>query len=241
MLGHLRPASTQFARRQGGQHRGIGQHRAGLVEGAQQVLALRGIDTGLATHRTIDLRQQRGRALHEGQAAQDGGGGEAGQITHHATAQRHHRHAAVRPRGQNGLHHPLILRHGFGTLAGRHQAFHGDAEARLGQPGAQGGQMQRRHRLIGDNGHALAGQGIGQMRTSAAEQPRPHQHIIAPSAQRHRQAGGGAMAQHRLFHPLRCGFRMFIHTFDHNISLGEYRMAALGQPFQHLGRVLVEK
>jgi hypothetical protein len=59
------------------------------------------------------------------------------------------------------------------------------------------------------------------MRAGAAEQARAHQHIIAPPAERHRQAGGRAMAQHRLFHPFRCGFGMFIHTFDHDISLGE--------------------
>ena len=79
-LGHLGIAGTQFAPRQSGQRRGVHQHHAGLVKGAEQVLAVARVDADLAADRGIDLRQQGRRHLHEGQAAQGGGGGEAGEV-----------------------------------------------------------------------------------------------------------------------------------------------------------------
>ena len=72
---HLAIARQEVAVGQGVQHVDVGQHQAGLVEGADQVLALGGVDPGLAADRTVDLRQKRGRQLHEAHApAQDGGG-----------------------------------------------------------------------------------------------------------------------------------------------------------------------
>ncbi len=44
---------------------GVGDDRRGLVECADQVLAARVIDAGLAADRRIDLREQRGRQLHD--------------------------------------------------------------------------------------------------------------------------------------------------------------------------------
>src|SRR5213082_3215585 len=45
-------------RRQRVEHGGVGDHKHRLVEGAEQVLALRRVDAGLATDGGIDLRQQ---------------------------------------------------------------------------------------------------------------------------------------------------------------------------------------
>src|SRR3546814_5535820 len=49
---------------------GVDQHPPGLVEGADQVLAVPRVDPGLAADRTVDLRQQRRRDLHEVEAAE---------------------------------------------------------------------------------------------------------------------------------------------------------------------------
>ena len=57
------------------------------MEGADQVLALRRVDAGLAADRGIDLRQQRGRHLHEAHAAAQDAGGKAGEIADDAAAQ----------------------------------------------------------------------------------------------------------------------------------------------------------
>ena len=49
---------------------------------------------GLAADRGIDLRQQRGRHLHEVDAALIAGGGETGQVADHAAAERQHQRIA---------------------------------------------------------------------------------------------------------------------------------------------------
>ena len=67
---HLGIAGQHLAPRQGVERRGVGQHQARLVEGADQVLAVRRVDAGLAADRGIDLGQQGGRDLDEVDAAQ---------------------------------------------------------------------------------------------------------------------------------------------------------------------------
>src|SRR3546814_13659182 len=65
------------------------------MEGADQVLALRCVDAGLAADRAVDLGQQAGRDLHEVEAAQGDSGGKAGEVADHAAAQRHQRCRAL--------------------------------------------------------------------------------------------------------------------------------------------------
>ena len=99
-LGDLGVSGAQFARRQRAQRAGVGQHHARLVERADQVLAALRVDPGLAADRGIHLRQQRGRDLHERQAAQGRRRGEPRQIADHAAAQRDDRGAPLDPRLQ---------------------------------------------------------------------------------------------------------------------------------------------
>ena len=87
---HLAIARQQVAPGQRVQHADVGQHQPGLVKGADQVLALRGVDPGLAADRAVNLRQQRRRDLHEPHPAPQHGGGKAHQIAHHPAAKGHH-------------------------------------------------------------------------------------------------------------------------------------------------------
>ena len=66
----------------------VGEHATRLVERADHVLAARVVDAGLAADRGVDLREQRGRHLHEVDAALVAGGGEAGHVADHAAAER---------------------------------------------------------------------------------------------------------------------------------------------------------
>ncbi len=116
-LGDLGIAGPQLARRQGGEGGGVGQHCARLVERADQVLALARIDPGLAAHGAVHLGEQRGRHLHERQAAQRGGGREAGEVAHHAAAERDHRGLPLHPRFQHPVDHVLQHRHLLRGLA----------------------------------------------------------------------------------------------------------------------------
>ncbi len=73
------------------------------MERADQVLALRQVDRGLAADGGVDLREQRGGRLHDRDPAVVDGRGEAGRVAHHSPAQRdHHVVAQEAPRGEAG-------------------------------------------------------------------------------------------------------------------------------------------
>ena len=87
MLDHFGKPGAQLPVGQRIEGRHVGDHCEGLVEGADHVLAPRVVDRGLAAHRGIDLREQRGRNLHERHAALVDRRGEAGEVAHHAAAE----------------------------------------------------------------------------------------------------------------------------------------------------------
>ena len=87
-FGDLAEAGAELARRQRGQRGDVGVDRDGLVERAHQVLALRQVDRGLAADGGVDLREQRGRRLHDGDAAVVHRRGEPGGVAHHSPAER---------------------------------------------------------------------------------------------------------------------------------------------------------
>ena len=74
---------------------GVGDHAAWLMERADQVLAARMIDAGLAADGRIDLREQRGRHLHVVDAALVAGRGEARHVADDAAAERDHGRVAI--------------------------------------------------------------------------------------------------------------------------------------------------
>ena len=77
VLDHFGEPGAQLAVGQRRQAIGVDQHGARLVERADHVLAERMVDAGLAADRRVDLREQRGRHLHERHAALVDRGGEA--------------------------------------------------------------------------------------------------------------------------------------------------------------------
>ena len=119
-FGDLGIAGAEFALRQRVEQRGVGDHQNRLMEGADQILAVAGIDAGLAADRRIDLRQQRRRHLHEVEAAPHAGRGIAGEIADHAAAERDHQIAALDARRDDRLAHGFEGRVVLGALAWRH-------------------------------------------------------------------------------------------------------------------------
>ena len=89
VLGQLAQPAAVFAAGQRREGLGVAQHGRGLPERADQILALREIDTGLAADRGVDLGEQRGRHLHHGNAAVIDGGREPSDIAHHTAADGH--------------------------------------------------------------------------------------------------------------------------------------------------------
>ena len=116
---------------------GVGQHQARLMEGADQVLALRRVDAGLAADGGVDLRQQRGRHLHEGHAAAHDAGGEARQIADHAAAERDHADRGARAPSREAFAQPGQGREALRRLAGWEDLRAGvEARACAGSPRA---------------------------------------------------------------------------------------------------------
>ena len=115
---HLGVTGAQLALRQGVEQRGVGNHQDRLIERADQVLALAGVDRGLAADRRIDLGQQRGRHLHVIDAAPDHRCGKTRQIADHAAAERDDQIAALDPGGDQSIADPLEHAE---ALAGSHR------------------------------------------------------------------------------------------------------------------------
>ena len=118
ILGGLDVAGAELARRQRCQTIGVGQHQARLMEGADQVLALRRVDAGLAADGGVDLRQQRGRHLHEADAATHDARRKAGEIADHAAAERDDEIAALEAHLEQALAQPGQAGEALRRLAG---------------------------------------------------------------------------------------------------------------------------
>ena len=103
VLDHLRHAVGEGLVVQGIQGLRVHEHHLGLPETSRQVFPRRQVDGHLAPHRGIHLGQEGGGDLDIVHPPEDGGGGKAGQIPHHAAPQSHHGIGA----GQAEFHHGL--------------------------------------------------------------------------------------------------------------------------------------
>ena len=120
LLDHLGEAGRALARRQRAQRLDVDRHEARLVERADQVLALAQVHARLAADARVDHREQRRRHLDERDPAQIGRRREAGEIAHHAAAERDERAVAVGARAQQ-----LVIeraRPGAGSCSRRRRA-----------------------------------------------------------------------------------------------------------------------
>jgi hypothetical protein len=191
VLRHLGVAGQQLARRQGAQHLGVGQHQARLVEGADQVLALGQVDGGLAADRGIHLGQQRGGDLHEADAAQQDGGGEAGDVADHPAAQRDDQVAALAALFDQRAAEPLQVREVLGALAGRqHDGLVRDALR--GEPGGERRQVQAGDRAVAHHEDPRPPQQRRDVAAGLGQQALADPDVVAPAAEfdRERLAGG---------------------------------------------------
>ncbi len=121
------------------------------VKGADEVLAVLGIDRGLAADGGIDLRQQRGRDLHIVEPAAHHCRRKSGEVADHPAAERHHQVGALDARGDEGLAHPLQDGEALRALARRH-GHHGGADPGLRQRRLCSGEMVVRDGLVADDG-----------------------------------------------------------------------------------------
>ena len=149
-------SGAELARRQRVERRRIGDHQHRLMKRAEQVLALRRVDAGLAADRRIHLRQKRGRHLHEIDPAAQHRSGKAREIADHAAAERDHQIVALDLRRDQRLGDLLEPGIGLRPLTfvdddmGCRDAGRGQRSLRLLQPVLGDG-------AVGDDGGAHAG------------------------------------------------------------------------------------
>ena len=170
------------------------EHR--LMKRAEQVLALRRIDAGLAADGGIHLRQQRGRHLHEIDAAAQDRRRETGEIADHAAAERDDEIVALDLRCDQRLADLFQTRIAFRPLAFL------DDDAR----GRDAGRRQRafgllqpvfRDGAIGDDGGPHAGPQGGDARTQRGQHVAADDDVIGAVAERDVDRDIGGMFQWR--------------------------------------------
>ena len=91
------------------------------MERANEVLALRQVDCGLAADRAVDLRDERRRYMDQGNAAEPGRGKEACGVTERAAAEGDQRLAPLHSEMEQFPGGILDDRQPLGVLAGRQQ------------------------------------------------------------------------------------------------------------------------
>src|SRR5262249_1159138 len=120
------------------------------MERADEVLAVAGIDRGLAADRGIDLRQQRGGNLNIVETTADNRGGKAGEIADDTAAERHHHIGALDARGNQRFADSLEHRETFRSLARWHRHRRG-ADAGGTKCSLRRGKMVPCDRFVGDD------------------------------------------------------------------------------------------
>ncbi len=102
------------------QHIRIDQHTRRLMEGPEQVLATREVDSGLATDRRVHLRDQGRRRLHHRNSAHENRCEESTDIADYASTQGDNDGLPVRAMLDQTVGELFQIREAFGTLAIRH-------------------------------------------------------------------------------------------------------------------------
>ena len=178
----LRRAASHLPGRQGGQAVGVHQHQAGLIEGPQQVLALRQIHCRLAAHGAVHLREQRGGCLYQRHAPLIGGGGKARQIAGDAAAQGQQTVGAGKaPLCQVAAQVQPRLRRLMALPLRKGQQFSG--EPRVTKAVQHRAAVQRRHGFVRRHRPAADAQ-RAQQSPGAAQYAAPDVHGIAALGQR---------------------------------------------------------
>ncbi len=107
------------------------------MERADEILAVHGIDCGLAADGGVDLGKQAGGNLHIVETAPHEGGGKTGEIADDPAAERHHDIGALDARGNERFANPLEHGEALRTLARR------DRHRACANPGSGKGSLGR--------------------------------------------------------------------------------------------------
>src|SRR5918996_3355617 len=116
-LDHLGPSVLELLRRQCREELRVDDDPGRPVERPHEVFPALDVDRRLAPDRRVHLRDQSRRDGNPGDAAQEGGGDEAGEVARRAASEHHERLASLEPQGSP---QSLRLRSGLRALARQH-------------------------------------------------------------------------------------------------------------------------
>jgi hypothetical protein len=159
------------------------QNEPGLVEGADEVFAFRGIDAGFSTDGAVHEGDDGGGDLDEGDAPVKNGGSKPGQVPHDATPQGDEEGLTSQPGADHlagdGFHFGVALR----LFPGRH-GDHGGFNAGLAQGMGGGCRVERADLGIGDEGAGFGRREKGPgFRSDGGEQARGDFHLVGGQGQ----------------------------------------------------------
>jgi hypothetical protein len=152
------------------------------MEDADEVLAARTVDAGLAADGRVDLRQQRSRDLHEVHAAAHDAGGKSGQIANNTATERDDDIAAFQSCGEHAVHHLFEMRETLGLFSSR-QRDDGGPNAALFKAGPQRLEVGGGDIDVGDHRGARAGQAARNLGAGAQQQAGADQYVIGAIAE----------------------------------------------------------
>ena len=104
---------------QGPEEPGIGEDGSRLAKDSNQVLPVRGVDPGLASHGGVHRREQRGRDRNERHPAEIGRGHEPREVGDHAAAEPDDHRVAAQAAGKEFVLEARLFRARFRVLARR--------------------------------------------------------------------------------------------------------------------------
>ena len=175
---HLGIAGAELALRQRVEQRGVGHHQDRLIERADQVLAVAGVDRGLAADGRIDLGEQRRRHLHVVDAA-------AHDRRRQTRRDRRPRRRRAPPRYRRARSWPRAVRRKHAQACGSSccsrrpaPSTRRDADAGARKRCFRRREMMARHRLVGDDRDLASrpelGDSLAERRDQAAADRRCH-------------------------------------------------------------------
>ena len=135
MFDDLAQPAAHLAHGQRCKKAGIGKHISTLAERAHQIFDAAEVNGGLAAHRRVHLREQRGGHLDAVDPAHVERGSQSAHIPHNAPAQTDKAVAAMQPRRRHGGKQRKERFRRLVLLAGRH-GMHADRSERLARAGA---------------------------------------------------------------------------------------------------------
>ena len=196
VFGDFGIAGAELARRQGVEHRGVRDHQDRLVERADQIFSMRRVDAGLAADGGIHLRQQRGRHLHEIDAAAQDRGRKAREVADHAAAERDDEIVAL------DLRRDQLLADIFQALIAFRNLALVDDDPRRGDAGVEQrrlglAQPVCRNKLVGDDGRARAGPQRRDARAQRSQHAAADDDVIGAVAERDIDRNGIGIFQRR--------------------------------------------